>query len=83
MGARRRSESAGSSASADSPRSSARRDPDDDRFNDEVNDLLRTAAEDRERQLRALAADDATRARLAFDAVVTLARKRNPEASTS
>jgi len=49
---------------------------DDDRFNDEVNDLLRKAAEERERQVRALADADAAQARHAFEAVVDLVKAR-------
>ena len=49
---------------------------DDERFNDDVNALLRDAAEQLELRTRAEAAEDTAAARRQFDSVVALARAR-------
>jgi ElaB/YqjD/DUF883 family membrane-anchored ribosome-binding protein len=50
--------------------------PDDERLNDDINALLREAAEQLELRTQAEAAEDTAAARRQFDAVVALARAR-------
>jgi ElaB/YqjD/DUF883 family membrane-anchored ribosome-binding protein len=50
--------------------------PDDERLNDDINALLREAAEQLELRTQAEAAQDTAAARRQFDAVVALARAR-------
>jgi hypothetical protein len=50
--------------------------PDDERLNDEINGLLRDAAEQRERRTSAALAEDVASSRRQFDQVVALARAR-------
>ncbi len=80
MKATRSSMPAAQASSAGSPARSASRSPEDDRFNDEVNELLRTAAEHRERQQKAIADENSAQARVAFEAVVAMARDRKSPA---
>jgi hypothetical protein len=50
--------------------------PDDERLNDDINGLLRDAAEQRERRTSAALAEDVASSRRQFDQVVSLARAR-------
>jgi hypothetical protein len=50
--------------------------PADERLNEEINGLLRDAAEQRERRTLAALAEDTASARRQFEAVVALARAR-------
>jgi hypothetical protein len=50
--------------------------PDDERLNDDINGLLRDAAEQRERRTSAALAEDVASSRRQFDQVVALARAR-------
>lgn len=69
--------SAGSPAVREAPRPLT---PEDERLNDDINGLLRDAAEQRERRTAAQTAEDTASARRQFEAVVALSRARGRKA---
>jgi hypothetical protein len=72
-----RGKAAGASSRASGGRPAPRSlEPQDERLNDEINAVLRDAAEQLEVRTRAEAAEDTAAARRQFDAVVALARAR-------